>query len=47
MMLLIWNVFHDTDWDNKGRGKPGWWKEQFLNADKDGNGSLDSTEFRE
>jgi len=37
----------EIDWDNKERGKGGWWKEQFLNADKDGSGSLDSTEFRD
>ncbi|KAG1361261.1 calumenin-B [Cocos nucifera] len=37
----------EIDWDNKDHGNPGWWKEQFLNADKDGSGSLDSDEFRD
>ncbi|XP_010934862.1 uncharacterized protein [Elaeis guineensis] len=37
----------EIDWDNKDHGKPGWWKVQFLNADKDASGSLDSEEFRE
>ncbi|WOL05393.1 calumenin-B [Canna indica] len=33
------------DWSNMENGKPGWWKEQFSNADLDGNGSLNSSEL--
>ncbi|KAK1283105.1 Calcium-dependent protein kinase 28 [Acorus calamus] len=31
--------------NNTAHGKPGWWREQFVNVDADGNGSLNHAEF--
>ncbi|XP_072972939.1 uncharacterized protein [Typha angustifolia] len=51
-MITIWEYLsylpnQEIDWSSTGHGKPGWWKEKFLNADADGNGSLDLTELND
>lgn len=38
---------HDTDWNDKEFGEPGWWKDLFECADEDGNGSLSELELNE
>nr|CAD1821045.1 unnamed protein product [Ananas comosus var. bracteatus] len=37
----------EIDWSSTEHGKPGWWKEKFNSADKDGNGSLGVAEFND
>ncbi|KAI3867322.1 hypothetical protein MKW98_001756 [Papaver atlanticum] len=43
------NLFDNDniDMNDKTHGKPGWWSEQFTNADIDGNGRLNFTEFND
>ncbi|XP_077240221.1 calcium-binding EF hand family protein [Tasmannia lanceolata] len=37
----------EIEWNNTAHGQAGWWKEQFINADIDGNGLLNYTEFND
>ncbi|CAL9131176.1 uncharacterized protein LOC135626362 [Musa acuminata AAA Group] len=37
----------ETARNSKEHGEPGWWKEQFSNADRDGNGFLSAFEFND
>ncbi|KAJ8509927.1 hypothetical protein OPV22_000361 [Ensete ventricosum] len=37
----------ETVWNRKDQEDPGWWKEQFSYADRDGNGFLSASEFND